>query len=87
MPTNALRVQRSEDGSFQVDVWGPDGVKRDLTPHFQQITGPEAPSLFLHKIRLKNTTFATQVEFTPNEMDLQFHLDEDVARQLAAIPL
>lgn len=85
MPTNAMRIQRMADQSFEVTVWGPDGVPLDLTPHFEQIIGPEAPSTFSHQIQLKDGDFKTAIEFTASEMDLRYQLKEDVARLLVAV--
>jgi hypothetical protein len=85
MPRNQLRIQRQEDGSFQATVWKPNGDEKDLTSKFAQITGPEAPSLFAHKITLKDTTYNTVVEFTAKEFDLKFTVEPDVARQLAVV--
>lgn len=85
MPRNQLRVQRLEDGSFVATVWKPNGDPKDLTPHFVQITGPEAPSLFDHKITFRNSSYEAQVEFTAKEFDLRYILEPEVARQLAII--
>ena len=85
MPTNALRIVRSPDASFVVTAWGPDGVARDLTAHFQEITGPEALSPFTNKLTLKNGSFKTEIEFAASEMDLRYQLDEAVAKQLVAV--
>ena len=85
MPKNALRVQRNEDGTFAVTVWGPGGAAHDLTPMFQEITGPAIPSLFTHRIVLQNGSFQTAIEFKAPTMDLRFDLEEEVARQLKLI--
>jgi len=85
MPTNAMRIQRMADSSFDVKVWGPDGVQKNLTAQFQQITGPEAPSTFKQRIFLANASYHTEVEFTSPEFDLRYKLDPEVAKQLVAI--
>ena len=85
MPKNKLRIQRLEDGSFAATVWKPNGDEKDLTGKFVQITGPEAPSLFLHKITLRDSTYNVQIEFTPKVFDQEFTLEPEVARQLAIV--